>query len=104
MIPEWSQTELIEHAAHTDRSFAVLLYTPFCGTCKLTERMLDIVLVTDPAIPLYKSNINFMPIISRDWQITSVPCIVIIHDDQTKEFLYSMKSIDELYKKLKPLG
>ncbi|GFZ88034.1 thioredoxin-like protein YusE [Paenibacillus marchantiophytorum] len=86
-----------------DGAFAVFLYTPFCGTCKITERMLEIIMTMQPALPLVKSNINFLPQISREWQITSVPCIVILEAGKEKEMMYRMQSVDELYRRLLPL-
>ena len=49
-----------------ERAFAVFMYTPLCGTCKVTERMLDIIMTMQPSLPLVKCNINFLPQISQD--------------------------------------
>ncbi|MBP1995257.1 thioredoxin family protein [Paenibacillus eucommiae] len=100
-MQEWSQAELLLQAEAAASPFAVFLYTPFCGTCKLTERMLTIITTMEPQLPIYKSNINFLPQISRDWQITSVPCIVIVGENQNMEFVYRMKAVDDLYKLLR---
>lgn len=100
---EWTQQELLERAEKADISFAVFLYTPFCGTCKLTERMLNIIMTLEPKLPLYKSNLNFLPQISQAWQISSVPCIVIVKAGQEKRMIYQMKAVDDLYHELLPL-
>lgn len=102
-MQEWTQKELIQQKKSAVMPFAVFLYTPLCGTCKLTERMLDIILTMEPTLPIYKSNVNFLPQITSDWQISSVPSIVIVKPGKDMEVMYSMKSVDELYKKLKPL-
>lgn len=103
-MQELSQQELQERMKGENLdSFAVFLYTPFCGTCKVTERMLEIILTMQPAMPLVKSNINFLPNLTREWQITSVPCIVILERGKEKEFIYRMQSVDELYRQLLPL-
>jgi thioredoxin-like negative regulator of GroEL len=103
MIKEWTEQELLGHANWAANPFAVFLYTPLCGTCKLAERMLDIILTMEPDLPIYKSNVNFLPRVVQDWQITSIPCIVILKDGPDKK-LYSMKSVDDLYRELKPLA
>ncbi|MBP1961751.1 thioredoxin family protein [Paenibacillus aceris] len=103
-MKELTQQQLLECVNKQEASFAVFLFTPFCGTCKVTERMLDIILTMQPNLPLYKSNINFLPQISREWQITSVPCIVIFEQGKEKELMYRMQSVDELYRKLLPLS
>ncbi|BFT71668.1 thioredoxin family protein [Paenibacillus sp. P36] len=101
---ELSQQELLEIVNRQEESFAVFLYTPFCGTCKVTERMLEIIMTMQPSLPLYKSNINFLPQISREWQVTSVPCIAIFEQGHDKQLIYRMQSVDELYRKLLPLS
>ncbi|WP_171689227.1 thioredoxin family protein [Paenibacillus germinis] len=104
-MQELTEQELLERISSSQEgSFAVFLYTPFCGTCKVTERMLDIIMTMMPALPLVKCNINFLPQITREWQISSVPCIVIIEQGKEKEFIYRMQSVDELYLKLLPLN
>jgi thioredoxin-like negative regulator of GroEL len=100
---EWTQKELLAHAEKAGAAYAVFLYTPLCGTCKLAERMLDIILTMEPTLPLYKCNINFMPTISKEWQIQSVPCIVITEVGKAKKMLYRMQAVDELYRQLLPL-
>jgi thiol-disulfide isomerase/thioredoxin len=100
---EWTQKELLEHAEKKDSGFAVFLYTPLCGTCKLAERMLEIIMTMQPALPLYKSNINFLPQISQEWQIQSIPCVVIAEVGKDKKMIYRMQAVDELYRQLLPL-
>ncbi|OCT14292.1 hypothetical protein A8709_26045 [Paenibacillus pectinilyticus] len=103
-MQELTQQELIVRVNEGEAGpLAVFMYTPLCGTCKVTERMLDIILTMKPNLPLVKSNINFLPQISQEWQIASVPCIVIIEPGKEKEFMYRMQSVDEIYRRLKPL-
>ncbi|MGO4271791.1 thioredoxin family protein [Paenibacillus sp. TAF58] len=104
-MQELTEQELLERVHRTqESSFAVFLYTPLCGTCKVTERMLDIILTMQPSLPIVKSNINFLPQITRKWQISSVPCIVILEQGKEKEYMYRMRSVDELYRRLLPLN
>lgn len=104
-MQELSQQELRDKVNQvSDGSFAVFLYTPLCGTCKVTERMLDIILTMKPNLPLVKGNINFLPQLSQEWQIASVPCVVIIEPGKEKQYIYRMKSVDELYRRLIPLA
>jgi len=103
-MKELSQEDLLEQMTPSKaESLAVFLYTPFCGTCKVTERMLDIILTMQPTLPLAKSNINFLPKLTREWQISSVPCIVILESGKDLQFIYRMQSVDELYRQLMPL-
>lgn len=103
-MQELSQQELRDKVGQANEgSFAVFMYTPLCGTCKVTERMLDIILTMKPSLPLVKCNINFLPQISQEWQIVSVPCVVIIEPVKEKQMIYRMQSVDELYRRLMPL-
>jgi len=101
---ELSQKELLARTAEGGDSFVVFLYTPLCGTCKLAERMLDIIMTLEPALPLFKSNINFLPQVSQSWRISSVPCIVIVGADQQKQMIYQMQGVDDLYQQLLPIA
>ncbi|WP_164716717.1 thioredoxin family protein [Paenibacillus whitsoniae] len=100
-MQELTQKELLTRADDASlQPFAVLLYTPLCGTCQLTERMLTILLTMNPSLPIVKGNINYMPLVTREWQITSVPCVVMIRPGAEKQMLYRMQSVDELYRRL----
>lgn len=83
------------------RKTAILFTTPLCGTCKVAERMLEIAIAAGVSTPLYKANINYMPALGEQWQITSIPCLIIIKDGQPHSREYAMKSVDHLYTLLK---
>ncbi|MFD2612161.1 thioredoxin family protein [Paenibacillus gansuensis] len=98
--------ELTEKEAAERRfggNFALFLYTPLCGTCKVAARMLEIIEAMHPEAPFYQTNVNFAPDLVQRFQITSIPCILIFIDGRPVETLYAMKSVDELYTKLKPV-
>ncbi len=76
---------------------ALYFYTSLCGTCKLGERMLEIIDSMDKHIPIHKININYAPALRDSWQITSVPCLVVLQHGEPEEFIYAMRSVDYLY-------
>ncbi|RAV20610.1 thioredoxin family protein [Paenibacillus contaminans] len=84
--------------------YAVFAYTPLCGTCKLASRMLGIVEQMLPDLELVQCNVNYAPKWVRAQEITSVPCLILYDKGSETERAYSMKSVDELYMMLKPLG
>src|SRR5690554_2342261 len=84
-------------------AYAVFLYTPMCGTCKLAERMLDIIEVMEPDICIYKSNVNSLAKFSQEWQIASVPCLLLMNNGELIRKEYAMGSVDHLYNILKPI-
>ncbi|WP_199614540.1 thioredoxin family protein [Paenibacillus alkalitolerans] len=95
-IPRLTERELLDLRWRGDDPFAVYIYTPWCGTCKLGERMLTVVLALEPGAAVYKSDINYLPAITREWKIESVPCLVFIENRRVKEKLYRMNSVDVL--------
>lgn len=75
-------------------------YTPMCGTCKISERMLDI--ANEVAqLPLEKRNLNFYPEFSQQFEIQSVPILLIMKNDQELERIYAFQSVTYLLEKLK---
>lgn len=85
------------------RTIVLYIYTPFCGTCKLTSKMLNVVLEALPNVRIYQCNINRIPNFVAQWKITSVPCMIILNRNQVVQKEYAMKSVDHLYKLLTPL-
>lgn len=81
---------------------AVYFYSPFCGTCKLAGRMLDIVEEMLEQLPLIRCNLNELPGLARKWEIESIPCLVFCEDGEPVGKQYRMGSVDELYSLLLP--
>ncbi|WP_248925615.1 thioredoxin family protein [Paenibacillus hamazuiensis] len=77
-------------------SFFLFVHTPFCGTCKVTERMLDIILQMKPELAIRKCNINLAPELALRWKIASVPCIVRVERGEPIRRIYRMQSVDGL--------
>ncbi len=53
------------------------VYTPFCGTCQLAGRMLEVVDEMIKDIPFYKNNLNYSPAFAKQQEIESVPCFIL---------------------------
>jgi thiol-disulfide isomerase/thioredoxin len=96
VIPEIAAPELKERIKQGGAPFAVYFFTPWCGTCKWGERMLDIVLTIETQVPLFKCNLNYAPDLAQEWKIQSVPCLTFIREGKVTEKLYRMGSVDIL--------
>lgn len=83
---------------------ALLFTSPFCGTCKVAERMLEVVAAADVPVTMYKININYAPKLRNDWKITSVPCLVLLKNGEPVRYEYAMRSVDYLYRIMKSMG
>ncbi|WP_054026072.1 thioredoxin family protein [Bacillus sp. FJAT-28004] len=82
---------------------ALLFSSPFCGTCKVAERMLEVVVAAEVPVTLYKININYAPQLRNAWKITSVPCLVLLKNGEPYQFEYAMRSVDYLYTLMKSM-
>jgi thioredoxin-like negative regulator of GroEL len=84
-------------------TIVLYIYTPFCGTCKVTSKMLEVALEALPTMRVYQCNINRIPTIAAEWKITSVPSLVIINKNHIVDKVYALKSVDHIYDILKSL-
>lgn len=82
---------------------ALLFSSPFCGTCKVAERMLEVVEAAKVPVTMYKININYAAKLREAWRISSVPCLVLLKDGKPYRFEYAMRSVDHLYRMMTEL-
>lgn len=97
---ERSETELINEMSEqrrTGAAMAVFVHSPFCGTCKLAERMLDVLEAHDPSLPIVKANINLIPELRERWRIASVPALVFVKNGEREDGLYAFRSVVHLH-------
>lgn len=93
----------VERRCAEIQTFALFVYTPMCGTCKLAERMLEVTHEALPTAPLYKINLNTAAPLAEKWQITSVPALIIFNRGEIQETHYAMQSVGFLFEVLQPL-
>jgi thioredoxin-like negative regulator of GroEL len=102
-IAELEEIEFLRRLGEKSGNEAVLFHTVFCGTCQLTERMLEIVQAAGASVPIHKININYAPVLRDAWRISSVPCLALIVDGQPVRIEYTMRSAPHLYALIKSL-
>lgn len=95
--PEFPENAAGGHLAHSEPRY-VFFYTPLCGTCKVGERMLEVVTALNPRTPMGRCNINFSPVLARNWQIESVPCLVRWHRGTVADKKYRFDDVQELHR------
>ncbi|PFP30072.1 thiol reductase thioredoxin [Bacillus sp. AFS073361] len=96
---EWNRMELssfIEGKA----TGLVYFYTPMCGTCQVASKMLQVIeeLVK---VDMGKMNLNFYSDLAREYEIESVPCLLLVEAGEVKETLYAFHSVPFLLDKIK---
>ncbi|UXR70039.1 MULTISPECIES: thioredoxin family protein [unclassified Staphylococcus] len=99
MTQNHTQDEVLTE--HFDEEVHLIFgYTSMCGTCKVSEHMLDIANKI-LALPLTKVNLNFYPEFNQENKIMSVPVLLIMKKDQEVERLYAFQSVPFLLEKIK---
>jgi thioredoxin 1 len=99
-MEEWSESYLKERIASTEKAI-IYFYTPLCGTCKVSEKMLTIIEEILPQHTIGKSNINYIPLTAKVWMIESVPCLLIFTKGKITKRIYAFHDVPYLYNQLK---
>ena len=97
---ELEQKELDEFIDQK-RTGLIYLYTPFCGTCQVSGKMLLVAAELLPDITIGKINLNYMRELAEQWEVESVPCLVFIEEGRLSKKLYAFQSVPYLIEKIK---
>lgn len=100
-LAEWTEKQTEENSRLDIGASAVLFVTPLCGTCKAAEKMLEIAEAAGIRYTAAKTNINFAPRLAREWQIESVPCLVVIRNGKLLRKEYAIHSASHLFEMLR---
>lgn len=80
--------------------YLIFGYTPTCGTCKVSERMLDIANEI-LELPITKIDLNFHPDFSQEHEIQSVPVLMLMSKGEELKRIYAFQSVPNLLENLK---
>ncbi|MCS7461112.1 thioredoxin family protein [Paenibacillus doosanensis] len=96
-MEEWTEVQVRQWLEREEGRLFVYFFTPLCGTCKVTEKMLQVITAIRGNLPIVKCNANFCPELAQSWQIESVPCIVNVSGGgQRMQKKYRMQDVGEL--------
>ncbi|WP_347862459.1 thioredoxin family protein [Salimicrobium sp. PL1-032A] len=79
----------------------VFIYSPFCGTCHLAREMLDIIEKMDGKDIFYEMNASLFPEFMQEYQVSSVPCLLIWKDGGIEEKVYAFESVTKIFNLMK---
>jgi thioredoxin-like negative regulator of GroEL len=74
-------------------------YVTACGTCKMSEYMLDVVAQT-LTFDVEKVNLNLNKALIDAYQITSTPVFIFLNDNQVVDQFYAARSVVYLHEKI----
>jgi thiol-disulfide isomerase/thioredoxin len=100
VMKEWTRKEWEEISLREELS-AYFLYAPMCGTCQIASKMLSVAEELNLNIKIGQANLNFVESIAIDFQIESVPCLLISEKGKVREKIYAFHSVPYLYEKLR---
>jgi len=80
----------------------IYFYTPLCGTCQVASRMLQVI-ENMVDVKIGKVNLNFYPDLAMQFEIESVPCLLLIKEGDVIDQIYAFQSVPFLYEKVKTI-
>ncbi|VEI06148.1 thioredoxin family protein [Kurthia zopfii] len=98
-MQEWSKEQWEEQKSANGKT-AFYLYTPMCGTCQVASRLMDVTEQVVTNIPMGKANLNYMEQLAVEYEVESVPCLLISQDGEVVEKVYAFQSVPNLFEKL----
>ncbi|MHA6259992.1 thioredoxin family protein [Sporosarcina sp. CAU 1771] len=98
-MEKWSR-EQWDAAKQESDCVVYYLYTPICGTCAVASKMMEVISVMKPNIPMGKADLNYVQDIAVDYEIESVPCLLISRNGKISDKIYAFKSVPVLLEKV----
>jgi thioredoxin 1 len=98
-MEKWTREEWERKCEESDIA-VFYLYTPMCGTCAVASKMMNVISVMKPEIPIGKADLNYIEDLAIDYKIESVPCLLIAKEGVLQEKVYAFKSVPDLLMKI----
>jgi len=97
-VRESTEKELLRWIEAGERQIIVFGHTPFCGTCRVARRMLEVVEQMNPEIDVYALDLNFAPAFIQKYRISSTPSLSVFEPGRRGEprTVYAMQSVPHL--------
>ena len=99
-MEQWTREQWEQNIQQQEKT-AFFVYTPMCGTCDVSKRMLEIIENLLPDLMIGMANINYLEGLAYDLKIESVPCLIVSEDGQITEKIYAFQSVPFLFEILK---
>ncbi|MBM7704573.1 thioredoxin family protein [Metabacillus iocasae] len=99
-MQEWTEQQLKEKQNEHEQ-LVIFFYTPLCGTCQVSKKMLAVVEQLLPHLNVGMCNLNYMPNQAEVYEIESVPCLIVLDKNKVQKKLYAFHSVEYLLNELK---
>lgn len=101
-MKEWTGKEIIE-AIESKGSFCLYAYAPICGTCQVASKMLLVVKEIMNDVKFRKTDVNYLGSLAIDFEIESVPCLLIFKEGKLIKKIYAFHSVPFLLETIKEM-
>ncbi|EMA6342341.1 thioredoxin family protein [Bacillus cytotoxicus] len=98
-VIDWTGAEAADFIVNQEKT-VLYVYTPMCGTCQLAKKMLTVVEAAIVDLEVGMLDLNYAPHLAREYEIESVPCLLIFENGTLKKKIYAFHSVEYLYKEL----
>jgi thioredoxin 1 len=99
-MKEWKEEAILKKLKR-EEDFCLYLFTPICGTCQVASKMLTVAKELLPNIDLGKSDINYTRAIAEEFEVESVPCLLIFKNGFISQKIYAFQSVPYLLDTIK---
>ncbi|WP_462405773.1 thioredoxin family protein [Gracilibacillus sp. Marseille-QA3620] len=82
---------------------AIYAYTPLCGTCQVAGKMLDVAKELVCNVEIERVNLNYAKELAEQYQIESVPCLILLEGELVVDKIYAFQSVPYLIARLRDL-
>ncbi len=98
MVDKIYQEEFVEKVINSPNIVVVDFFADWCGPCKMLSPILEKLSTVNSAVEFYKINIDENPAISDEFEVQSIPNIVIFKNGQAVDRSIGFKSEQQLQK------
>lgn len=84
--------------------FALYVYTSMCGTCQVAGKMLDVIEAAGAPVSIERVNISYEEALAKQFQIESVPCLLLFKEGEISKKIYAFQSVPYIYEEMQQLA
>lgn len=96
MVDKIYQEEFVEKVINSPNIVVVDFFADWCGPCKMLSPILEKLSTVNSDVEFYKINIDENPAISDEFEVQSIPNIVIFKNGQAVDRSIGFKSEQQL--------